>query len=215
MRTAAEQLCCRRAAFLRGAVRIPPRTGRPVLGAVPSGKGRCMIALAPAPNSSVPRPPSAQPDWPARFLLLLPLIPRIARHAFRRLSREQREDAVQEVIASAYVAFARLVERGKEDVAFATPLARYAIAQFRAGRRVGSRLNLHDLSSPYCEQRNNVALESLFRLTDTGRWQEILVEDKRSSPATIAATRLDFRAWLRRLDRRKRVAAKVLAEGAA
>ena len=149
------------------------------------------------------------------FCLLLPLIRRIARHAFRRLSREQREDAVQEVIASSYVAFARLVERGKEDVAFATPLARYAVAQFRAGRRVGSRLNLHDLSSPYCEQRNNVALESLFWLTDSGRWQEILVEDRRSTPAAVAATRLDFKAWLRRLDRTKRAAAKLLADGAA
>lgn len=172
-----------------------------------------MIALAPVPRSKTPRPPSSQADWPGRFLLLLPLIRKVARHAFRRLNSEQRDDAVQEVIASAYVAFARLVQRGREDVAFATPLARYAIAQYRSGRRVGSQLNVHDVSSPYCEMRNNIVLESLHWQTDSGNWREVLVEDRRSTPADIAATRLDFRAWLRRLDRPKRAAAKLLAEG--
>jgi len=32
--------------------------------------------------------------------------------------------------------------------------------------------------SPYCQQRKDVALESLFRLTDSGRWEELAVEDK-------------------------------------
>ena len=174
-----------------------------------------MIALAPSPNSSAPRPPGGKPDWPARFLLLLPLIRRIARHAFRGMPGDEREEAMQEVIANCYVAYARLVERGKEDVAYATPLARYAVAQYRAGRRVGSQLNVHDPASPYCQQQNDVVLESLFRLTDSGRWEELVVEDKRSTPADIATTRLDFKAWLRRLDRPKRTAAKLLAGGAA
>ena len=174
-----------------------------------------MIALAPSSNSSTPRPPSSPPDWPARFLLLLPLIRRIARHAFRGMSGDQRQEALQEVVANCFVAYARLVERGKEGVAFATPLARYAVAQYRAGRRVGSQLNLHDLASPYCQKQNDVAVESLFSKTDSGRWEELVVEDKRSTPADIATTRLDFKAWLRRLDRSKRTAAKLLAGGAA
>ena len=37
--------------------------------------------------------------------------------------------------------------------------------------------------------------------------------DKRSTPAEIAACRLDFQAWLRRLDRRRRAVAKRLAAG--
>ena len=174
-----------------------------------------MIALAPSPNSSAPRPPSGQPDWPARFLLLLPLIRRIARHAFRGMPGDQREEALQEVVANCFVAYARLVERGKEEVAFATPLARYAVAQYRAGRRVGSSVNIHDVTGPLCQQRNDVVLETLFPRTEDGRWEELVVEDKRSTPADIATTRLDFRAWLRRLDRPKRTAAKLLAGGAA
>ena len=173
-----------------------------------------MMALAPAPNSSAPRLPHGHSDWPARFLVLLPLIRRIARHAFRRLPREEQDDAIQEVIASAYVAFGRLVLRGKEDVAYATPLAMYAVAQYRAGRRVGSRLNIHDCMSSYCQQRKDVVLESLVQRAENGDWEEIAVEDKHATPAEVAATRLDFRAWLRRLDRTRRTAAKLLAGGA-
>jgi hypothetical protein len=131
------------------------------------------------------------------------------------MPRDQREDAVQEVIASTYVAFARLVERGEEHRAFATPLAIFSIKQYRAGRRVGNSVNVDDLTGPCCLQRNDVVLESLFSLAEDGRWQELVVEDKHSTPADIATTRLDFRAWLRRLDRPKRAAAKLLADGAA
>jgi hypothetical protein len=173
-----------------------------------------MIAVAPHPNSSAPRRAGTL-DWPARFLVLLPLIGKIARHAFRGMPGDEREEAVQEVIANCFVAYARLVQRGKEDVAFATPLARYGIAQFRAGRRVGSTLNRGDLTSTYCQQQHEVVLESLFHRCQSGRWEELVVEDKRSTPADIAVTRIDFRAWLRRLDRRKRTAAKLLASGAA
>ena len=68
--------------------------------------------------------------------------------------------------------------------------------------------------SPYCQQRKDVALESLFRLTDSGRWEELAVEDKNATPADVAVCRIDFRAWLRRLDRTRRTAAKLLAGGA-
>jgi hypothetical protein len=177
-------------------------------------KGRSVIALAPSPNSSAPRPPGKL-NWPARFLLLLPLIRRIARHAFRGLPGDQRQEALQEVVANCFVAYARLVERGKEEVGYATPLARYAVAQYRSGRRVGNSVNIHDVTGPLCQQRNDVVVETLFPRTEEGRWEELVVEDKRSTPADIATTRLDFKAWLRRLDRPKRAAARLLADGAA
>jgi hypothetical protein len=46
--------------------------------------------------------------------------------AFRNALPEAREELIAEVVANAYHAYARLVERGKKDVAFATPLAQYA-----------------------------------------------------------------------------------------
>ena len=77
-----------------------------------------------------------------RFLKMLPTIERLANRACRVQDADARDEFVQEVAANAYAAFVRLIERGKEHVAFATPLARYAIRQVRAGRRVGSRLNV-------------------------------------------------------------------------
>ena len=172
-----------------------------------------MIALAPVPPSAAPRAPERTKETGSmqqRFLLLLPTIQRIARFAFRKLPGEQREDALQEVTASSYVAYYRLVARGKEDLAYGSPLARYAVAQYRAGRRIGCRMDSRDIMSPYCKQ----GLESLFSRVDGDDWEELAVEDRHATPAEVAATRIDFRAWLRRLDPHKRAAAKLLAGGA-
>ena len=57
-----------------------------------------------------------------QFLALLPQIRRQACLAFRRYRAEAREELVQEVIANAFRTWRRLVEQGKESVAYATPL---------------------------------------------------------------------------------------------
>ena len=53
------------------------------------------------------------PAWHENFLRMLPGIRRCARHAFRNLRPEAREEAVADVTANALVAFIRLVDRGK------------------------------------------------------------------------------------------------------
>jgi len=118
-----------------------------------------------------------------------------------------------EVVANAFVAFRRLVTRGKADIAYASALAWYAVRQVLEGRRVGNRLNVRDVMSPYAQRRNGFCVEPLAKRLPGGRWEELVVEDERSTPADIAACRLDFRAWLRHLDRRRRKVALKLAEG--
>ena len=76
-----------------------------------------------------------------RFLAMLPQIRRQALAAFRRQRSEAREELIQEVVANSYRTWVLLVRRGKESVAYPTPLAQYAIRQVRDGRRVGGRLN--------------------------------------------------------------------------
>src|SRR4029077_1729858 len=83
----------------------------------------------------------------ALFVKMLPQIKRFASYYFRKERRAVREDLVAEVVASAYLNFARLVERNKLDVASPTPLARFAVKQIRAGRRVGNRADIRDLTS--------------------------------------------------------------------
>jgi hypothetical protein len=164
---------------------------------------------------AAPRPPhTAPPSWHAGFLALLPAIRAYVRHAFRYFPPEAREDAVQEALANALVAYARLVELGKADLAYASPLARHAVAHIRVGRQVGNRLNGRDVLSPYAQRQQKLTVERLDRYDEqTQAWQEVLIEDKRSTPAEIAASRIDFAAWLRTLSRRVRSIACVLARG--
>ena len=154
----------------------------------------------------------AVPSWHEPFLAMLPAIQKHARFAFRHLDPEAREDAVEEVIANALVAFVRLVRLGKADVAYATPLAMFGVRQFRAGRRVGSKLNVRDVTSSYCQRAKGVCVGRLDRYDrDEEEWKEVVVEDKHAGPAEVAATRIDFAAWLGILPTRLRRIAKVLA----
>ena len=96
---------------------------------------------------------STEFDRDAKFLAMLPRIRRQAAYYLRRLSKKERADAIQEVVASAFVSYVRLIERGKADLAYAGPLARYGACQYLAGRRVGNRMNGHDVTSDYCQQK--------------------------------------------------------------
>lgn len=148
------------------------------------------------------------------FLKLLPAIRADVRFAFRQFTADAHEEAAQEAVSNAFVAYARLVDQGRSHVAAATPLARFAIAQVRAGRMVGTRFNVRDVSSLPCRRRKGVVVERLDRWDDRKEcWQHALVEDKSCTPAELAASRIDFEEWLQMLPRRHRQIALKLAEG--
>ena len=159
---------------------------------------------------------STEPDRDARFLAMLPRIRRQAAYHLRHLSKRDRADAVQEVVASSFVSYVRLIERGKADLAYAGPLARYGACQYLAGRRVGNRMKVSDVTSAYCQRRKNIMVEQLDHFDDpTSEWEQLVVEDKHSTPADVATTRLDFRAWLESLPERTRCVAETVAMGEA
>ena len=116
------------------------------------------------------------------------------------ISRPGQEEAIADVIANSFVAFVRLVERDKIELAYPTVLARYGIAQHKCGRRVGTRLNVKNVSSDYCRVNKSVFVQRLDRFDDDeGVWKEILLEDRTAGPAEIAACRMDFSGWLKTL----------------
>ena len=153
--------------------------------------------------------------WQAGFLAMLPKIVRHACVILPRLRPEARADALQEVIAYAAVAYARLAELGKTDVAYPTPLAAFGVAQYRAGRRVGNRLNSRDVLSEYAQRSKRFRVETLDHYDDhDGTWVEAVVQDTRSSPVPeVVAFRCDFSDWLKSLSRRDRRLAEFLALG--
>ena len=166
-----------------------------------------MIAIA-------KKPPVRSRGWRRRYLRLLPSIRRQAEHAFRRLNEEHREEAVADVVANTFAAYRRLVVLGKEDVAYATALTRFAVAQYRSGRRVGSRQKSRDVLSPArrrFEGNEVVSLESLYG--EQAGFVSALIDHRQTSIPDQAAFRIDFNTWLRRLRPRDRRLVKFLTLG--
>jgi hypothetical protein len=153
--------------------------------------------------------------WQDLFLTMLPAIRRYARLCFRRLPIELREEYIQEALCNVCVAIARLADQGKLDLAYPCPLAHYAVAQVKSGRKVGGHLNCRDVLSPYCQRLKNVAIERLdhFDREENG-WLEAVIQDTRTAPVPdIVSFRMDFGDWLSRLPWRKRLIAESLAVG--
>ncbi|MFZ5830080.1 MAG: hypothetical protein ACOY3P_08330, partial [Planctomycetota bacterium] len=145
-------------------------------------------------------------------MTMLPAIERHARRAVAHLSPESREDALVELVAGVFVAYARLVERGLVELAYPAVLVGFALRHFRAGRRVGSRQHAAEALSTLAQRRGGFWVESIDACD--GAWQEALLEDRRRTPvAELAAFRVDFRAWLKGLSRQQRRAVELLALG--
>ncbi len=170
-----------------------------------------MIAMAKATTQSRP---CGQPLWHSRFLDMVPTIRSYARAAFRNLRPDLKDERIAEVVANTLVAYRRLVDQGKENLAYATVLARFGIAQVRAGRRVGSRFSCKDVLSQQAQRRGSFRVERFDEVDGgAGDWKQLAVEDRRCRPADIAALRIDFAAWLDELPPRKRRIARKLAYG--
>jgi hypothetical protein len=154
------------------------------------------------------------PQWHAGYLQILPAICRQARQSLRRLTPEAQDEAFQEIVADTVVTYARLAELGKEKLAYPSPLVKYALRKYRAGRRVGNRLNVRNVASEYCQLCKHVVVTQLDCSGETNeQWREVLVEDRKASPADIVAMRIDFSAWLTTLTSRNRQIAERLAIG--
>ena len=151
------------------------------------------------------------------FIAMLPAIQRYAKRRFRNKHSEERDELIAEVVAITFSMFVRLVERGKTDRAYASTLANYSCRQVATGRRLGTPLNVNDVTSEYCCRRKGVRVQSLHRRDHkTGVWREILVEDRKSSkstPADLAAARIDVPAFFDSLPQRDRHIAEQLAAG--
>ena len=186
--------------------------GRPRRAALFPKKVAPMIAPRKSQEARKRSQPAAR--WHQAFLKMLPAIQKHARIAFRYLGREARDEAVQEVVAGALAAYVRLVESGRADLAYPTPLSMFAVRQFRTGRRVGTKANVNDVTSPYAQAAKGIRVERLDHYDAEGdAWREILIEDRRAGPAQTAAARIDFAQWLNGLAPQRRRIAEVLATG--
>jgi len=153
-------------------------------------------------------------DWQSVFLVMLPTIRRCGMYAFRRVRGQEQQDAVQETIANAYVAFVRLVEQDRTDRVYPTALARFAVAKVRADRKVGTKQNTRDVLSRVAQRKRRFKVARMGHVARHQRpWEEVLVADRRTSVPDQAAFRIDFPNWLRQLSSRGRQVAQLLMVG--
>ena len=175
--------------------------------------------MRPISPSSVVEPQTDQDgtssiSWQSGFQRILPTVRALARYAFQHLSAEARDEAVQETVCCACIAYAQLFRRGRADAVKPTSLARFAILRCRGGREMGQRRNSHDALSTYARRRQLIRVGSLqFCESQAGGWSEVLVEDPTVTPADLAASRIDYPAFLATLDARRRQIAETLATG--
>ena len=153
-------------------------------------------------------------DTNERFSTLLPNILRVSRYRLRHQPRRDREELAAEALASAFVMYVSLVRRGRQNLAYPTPLATYGCRRALDGRRCGSGTGVRDVTSRSCRQRKGVRVDTLDCYDQAqDEWREVLVEDRHAGPAEIACCRIDFDAWLSELPRRERKIAERLSLG--
>ncbi len=170
----------------------------------------CFHVVQDAAASAVHDPQS----WQSAFEALLPSVRAQVRFAIRHLFGDAQEEAQQEIVATACLMFARLHRQGRAEDAAASSLVRFAVRRYRIGRRMAERTNVSDAMSPACRARRGVRVKSFVHETSVDPvWEEMLVEDRRVSPADLAASRLDFRAFMATLDRRRQQIAEMLGKG--
>ena len=158
-----------------------------------------MIAFTNEPNETT---------WQSAFVTILPEIEQKLRLAFCRLDPEAREDAMGEAVVHSLLAYARLHDQGRAEVATASSLAWYSSRHVKRGRPAGGRMNGKDPLSRYGQISNAIEVER-----QTSNWIDAMVEDKWADVADQVAAKLDVGAWFATLTKRMKEIAKDLAFG--
>jgi hypothetical protein len=69
--------------------------------------------------------------WQSAFVEMVPEIQQRLRRAFRSLDAEAREDSIGEAVVHSLLAYLRLHDRGRVEVATASTLVWYAVLQVK------------------------------------------------------------------------------------
>jgi len=146
--------------------------------------------------------------WQSTFVAMLPEIQQKLRLAFCRLDHEAREDAIEEGIVHSLLAYLRLHEQGRAEVATASSLAWYSSRHVKRGRPAGGRMNGKEPLSRYAQIGHGIQIEPPH-----SKWIDMLVEDKRAPVPDQVAAKMDVGAWFATLTKRMKEIAKDLAFG--
>jgi hypothetical protein len=170
------------------------------LETIPMNRVRCkpvQARLSPSPHHD--------------FLEIQPVVEQRARFAFRHLPIVDREEAMAEAVAAAFVSFVRLKAKGKFPGTFPSTLAVFAILHVRSGRHVGGGSCSTDVSSFAAQRRRGFQLH-LIASNLTG-WDEHFIDSAAASVLDQVRFKLDWADFLKTLPLRHRRMVRALAQG--
>ena len=146
---------------------------------------------------------------------MLPLIRKKVRFEFRHLPANVRDENVDDALAHALRVVYGIGASPRTSLAHPTALARYAVYRVRSKRPIGSRMNGREVLCRTVQKRFGFQVISADAPGASGHtlWTEMLSAARRSTPAELAAIRIDFAAWLTQLSNRHRQIALCLASG--
>jgi hypothetical protein len=165
--------------------------------------------------SAIPVSSPTSERWQSGFVSVLPEVQSRVGINFRYLGDEAKEEATQEAVASAFVAFRSLTRRGRLGSSTAGTLSSFAVKHVRSGRHVGgSQERARDVMSTAARRRQRVTVMSYNRPEgDASPWPVSLIADRKASVPDLAAFRIDFKEWVGRMGERDRNVIAQLAEG--
>ena len=146
--------------------------------------------------------------WQSAFVAMLPEIEQKLRLAFCRLDPEACEDAIEEGVVHSLLAYVRLVEQGRVEVATPSSLAWYSSRHVKRGRPAVGHMNGKEPMSRYAQIGNGIQIER-----QPNNWIDAIVQDKRAPVADQVAAKMDVGAWFATLTKRMKQIAKDLAFG--
>ena len=158
------------------------------------------------------------------FLKLLPAVQAHARSKFRNLPDVDREEALAEATAAAFLNFNIAVRHNKANTVTPGTLARFAVLHVKAGRHVGgSQDRRKDVLSRSAQRRNRFRVYSLPDARVHGYdcmkdptlpvWKAVLMDDRRTPVPDQVSFRRDWSSFLAKQSDRTRTALAMLGAG--
>jgi hypothetical protein len=173
--------------------------------------------------------PSGIASVQAHFLTLLPRLQNHGQIYFRHLPcTDQKQDAIQEMVALAWKWFLRLHQRGKDVDCFPMVFICLVAKAVRSGRKLCRQAKAKDVLNPATQRRHGFTVSSLSTSTrrsfadiytlvhgqqEIDAYEERLRDNTVTPPPDAAAFRLDFPPFLADLSARDRQLAMFLALG--
>ncbi len=178
---------------------------------------------APAPTRRQPSP-TTKNETNAGFLRFVPAVQTHAAIQFRDLPDADREEAVAEATAAAFVNYDSARRRGKLHRLTPSTVAKYAVLHAKTGRHVGGPdENTTDVMSRRAQAVRGFKCHSVYDKLE-GRydcmddptapvWKLLLSDCGRDPVADLACFRVDWSNYLKQQHDRTRQAISMLAEG--